>query len=95
MHVKISEEAEADLHNIEIYIKPKNPAAYERMVGAIFGSIYQLETFPLLGRNGREAETRELSVPRTPYVVVYRIPDQLHIKILRILHGRQQWPPGA
>lgn len=38
-------------------------------------------------------QTRELSVPRTPYIMVYTLPDEFHIDIETIIHMRQQFPP--
>jgi len=34
---------------------------------------------------------RELVIVRTPYIAAYQIADDT-VKILRILHGAQQWP---
>jgi len=36
-------------------------------------------------------ESRELVIPQTPYLAIYRI-DGHTISILRILHGSQCWP---
>jgi plasmid stabilization system protein ParE len=36
--------------------------------------------------------TRELIVVGTPYILVYRV-SQATIEIVRILRGRQDWPP--
>jgi toxin ParE1/3/4 len=44
-----------------------------------------------MGRKGRIEGTRELVISRTPYIAAYRIVDE-NIRILRILHGAQQWP---
>lgn len=52
----------------------------------------RLAEFPGLGRPGRLAQTRELVVPGTPYVVPYTVKgDTVHI--LAVLHHSQRWPP--
>lgn len=59
---------------------------------AIETSIGHLTTHPEMGRPGRIAGTRELVVPDTSFVVIYRAaPDR--VLILRLLHGAQSWPP--
>lgn len=93
MHLKFSNKAEADLKAIHTYISERNPDAAQRIVTSILMSAYQLEKFPFLGKPGRVQETRELTVPRTPYIIVYWLPDEYHIDVLHILHDRQQWPP--
>jgi toxin ParE1/3/4 len=47
--------------------------------------------FPFRGRAGEEPDTRELVVPRTAYIVVYRVRESV-VEILRVIHGAQQWP---
>jgi toxin ParE1/3/4 len=47
--------------------------------------------YPQSGRSGRVDGTRELVISGTPYIASYRIEDD-RIRILRILHGAQQWP---
>jgi toxin ParE1/3/4 len=44
-----------------------------------------------MGRSGRVADTRELVISRTPFIVVYRV-TPTRIEILRVLHGAQAWP---
>jgi toxin ParE1/3/4 len=47
--------------------------------------------FAEMGREGRVEGTRELVIPRTPYIACYRIEgDRIHI--LRVLHGARRWP---
>lgn len=93
MHLKFSNKAEADLKSIHSYIAERNPGAAHRVVTSLLLSAYQLESFPFLGRPGRVEDTRELSAPRTPYVLVYWLPDEYHIEVLHVLHERRQWPP--
>jgi hypothetical protein len=46
---------------------------------------------PEIGRNGRVAGTRELVIPKTPFLVPYRVNGQ-SLEILRIYHAAQRWP---
>jgi plasmid stabilization system protein ParE len=50
-----------------------------------------LTQFPEMGRPGRIEGTRALVISGTPYIAAYRI-DGEALRILRILHGAQQWP---
>ena len=93
MHARLTDDARADLHAIREYLEPRSPQGLTRMLSAIFTTIGQLESFPFLGREGRVGETREITVPRTPFIVVYSLADQYYIDIDRILHSRMQYPP--
>jgi plasmid stabilization system protein ParE len=62
-----------------------------RVALTIYESVALLQKFPHRGRPGRETSTRELVIPNLPYVVIYRIREQI-IEITRILHGAQSWP---
>jgi addiction module RelE/StbE family toxin len=48
-------------------------------------ALVQLARFPLSGRTGRIAGTRELVVPRTPFVVAYVVLE--NVEILAVIHG--------
>lgn len=95
MHARLSEDAETDLHTIRDYLEPRSPQGLQRVLSAIFTTIGQLELFPLLGKDGRVDGTRELIVPRTPFIIVYTVPDAYFIDVERILHGRLKYPPGV
>jgi toxin ParE1/3/4 len=44
----------------------------------------------MIGRQGRVGGTRELVVQGTPYIVVYRVHDD--VEILAVVHGARKWP---
>ena len=46
---------------------------------------------PELGRPGRVPGTRELVVLHTPYIIPYRVREDV-VEILRIFHGARRWP---
>jgi toxin ParE1/3/4 len=62
-----------------------------RVTMRIVTSVERLTTFPMSGRPGRVAGTRELVVSNSPFIVAYRVEHE-RIMILAIYHGAQQWP---
>ena len=44
-----------------------------------------------MGRPGRIPGTRELVIPKTPFIVPYRLQRNV-IQILRVYHGARRWP---
>ncbi len=80
-----------DLRAARAYIAAQQPDAAEHQIVRVLNAVESLARFPELGRSGRRAETRELVVGRTPYLVAYRLRGEI-IEILRVLHGRQRWP---
>ncbi len=93
MHIRFSPDARADLNHIRNHIALQSERSAERVIHAILHAVSYLEKFPFLGRGGRVDGTRELSVQRYPYIIVYTLPDQYHVDIERVLHSRQQFPP--
>ena len=90
MHVRLTEDAIADLDSVEEYLAPRNPQGLQRAFAAIFTTISQLETFPFLGRTGRIDGTREIVVPHTPFMIIYSLNEAQYIDIDRIFHTRQK-----
>ena len=95
MQLKWTNLANAELENIETYIREDNsPSAAIDVVLKIIDKAQQiLPQHPGAGRQGRVKNTRELVIDGLPFVVIYR--EQLsenRIEILRVLHDAQQWP---
>ncbi len=86
--------ASCDLETIGDYIAKDSPVAARRVVRAIEAAGGGLERFPLSGRPGHRTDTRELVVPRTPYIVPYRVHPQA-VEILAVFHGAQSWLDDA
>jgi plasmid stabilization system protein ParE len=63
-----------------------SPVAAEAILDKLLDEIDRLSSFPLMGREGRVEDTRELSLLDMPLVVSYRISDEA-IQILAILQG--------
>ena len=92
MKIAWSPEAIDDLVSLRAYIAEDNPAAARRTVQHIVESIEQLlPDNPRIGRAGRVPGTRELVIPRTPYIVPYRL-QRTTIQILRVYHAARRWP---
>ena len=60
------------------------------MAKSLYEGCGSLRAFPYSGRKGRIDGTRELVFPGLPYIVVYRIEDQV-VDVLRIYHGALDW----
>jgi toxin ParE1/3/4 len=73
------------------YVSQDSAAAAERIVDAIVRAVENLKRFPAAGRPGRVPGTRELVVPRTPYIVPYRVRADT-VELLLVLHAARKWP---
>jgi toxin ParE1/3/4 len=93
MNIRYSRVAQADIQSIFDYIAQENPKAAARVVSLIESSVMRLELFPLSGRSGAVAGTRELVVPRLPYIAVYQITLEV-VEIIAVFHAAQNKPRG-
>ena len=92
MRIRWTEPAAGDLTGICDYVnKHDGQEAARRVALRIYEGIGSLTQFPRRGRLGRKPNTRELVISGTPFLVVYRIREDV-IEISRILHGAQRWP---
>jgi toxin ParE1/3/4 len=81
----------ADRNAIFEYTQANSSQAAALVDDRIRLSISKLRKSPGIGRPGRVKGTRELLIQRTPYIAAYRVYGG-GVRILRILHGAQQWP---
>jgi toxin ParE1/3/4 len=87
-----SPEAIDDLAALRAFIEQDDPAAARRVALHIIENIETLlPRNPAMGRPGRVPGTRELVIPRTPFIVPYRIAGDT-LQILRVFHGARRWP---
>jgi toxin ParE1/3/4 len=98
MRVRWADPAQTDLFEILDYIARDNPAAAERVERRLVDAVASLAEQPRRGRPGRVEGTRELVIPRLPYIVIYKIVERplqpiSEIAVMRVLHGARQWPP--
>jgi|SRR5262245_16297782 len=91
MRIQWYEDALHDLRSLRRYIAQDNAVAASKVVKKILYAVNMLSEQPGMGRPGRIANTRELIVSRTPYIVPYRVKHHA-IEILRVFHCAMQWP---
>lgn len=88
--VRWSETALDDVDEMTTFIARDNPAASNRMADLIFEAAEKLAIGPYHYRPGREPGTRE-AVVHPNYILVYAVQADA-IRVLRLLHARQQYP---
>lgn len=93
MKLFLDAKAVEDLEHIFDWIAAENPSAANAVISRIFASIERLALFPMIGRDGQAAGTREWVVPRLPYIVVYQA-DSGHdvLRVIAIFHAAQLRP---
>ena len=73
------------------YIAVDDPKAAQLVVARILDAVALLAEQPGLGRPGRLPGTRELLVPKTRYLVPYRIRGDV-VEVLRVFHTSRRTP---
>lgn len=91
MIIRWLEDAVSDLQSLRRYIAKDNAIAANRVIKRVLHTVEMLTEQPGMGRNGRVLNTRELIISGTPYIIPYRVKDNM-IEILRVLHCAMQWP---
>lgn len=92
MRLRWTPAAAEDLEHIKDYLAEHLPQFAQSTVFELYETVRSLKVSPRLGRVGRQEGTRELVLPRLPYIVVYRLKEQA-IEILHIFHGSQDRRP--
>lgn len=62
-----------DLEDLHEYIAVDDPNAASRQLELILNAVARLSENTSMGRPGRVKGTRELVIPKTPYIAAYRI----------------------
>jgi toxin ParE1/3/4 len=88
MRVRISGKARTDLLAIYSYLAERNPLAAENVVEEINSKFRQLSHFPFMGRSRPEFLPSVRSALVGSYLVLYRVEDDDHIIVMRVIHGR-------
>ena len=92
MKIILTPAADQDLDDIESYIFKDNPTAAVEVVLTI---LEKIETIiinnPSIGRKGRILGTREFVMADLPYIIPYRIKDEV-LEILRVIHTSRKFP---
>jgi len=91
MRLRWTTPAAEDLYRIVQHIQTDNPTTAARTAKTLYDGCVGLQKFPRIGRRGRVQGTRELVIPGLPYVVVYKVGDEV-VEVLRIYHGAQDRP---
>ena len=88
--IVLTELAQQDLTAIKKYICCDNFSAAKEIVKHILEYVENLKENPSLGRAGRVLRTREIIIPKYPYIVPYQVRDN-SVYILRVLHTSRKW----
>ena len=93
MKVRWTSQAEQDRSDIMAYIAADNVRAAITM-DELFGSAAaRLADFPLLGKPGQIAGTREL-IAHESYRLIYEVDEaEKTVWVLALIHTARQWPP--
>lgn len=91
MTIVWSPRAVEHLTHLRSYIARDNPKAANRIAGTLLEAVECLAELANLGRPGRIAGTRELVVPGSAYVIVYRLRTD-RVEVIAVFHVRQKWP---
>ncbi len=86
MKVRWTTPALSDLEAIGDYIARQNPTAAARVVTRILDQADLLASHSHAGRPERVHGTRELVISDTPYVLPYRVREDV-VEVLAVFHG--------
>ncbi|MEI8389816.1 MAG: type II toxin-antitoxin system RelE/ParE family toxin [bacterium] len=90
MKIILSPLANQDLDEIESYIFKDNPAAAVDVILRILDKIQNvIRLNPSIGRKGRILGSREFVMPDLPYIIPYRVKDDV-LEVIRVIHTSVQ-----
>ncbi|MCU7860665.1 MAG: type II toxin-antitoxin system RelE/ParE family toxin [Candidatus Thiodiazotropha sp. (ex Lucinoma kastoroae)] len=93
MQIKWLRKALKNLDDEAEFIAQNDPQAAQMVMQQILKTISWLRDNPALGHPGRLPGTHELIIPKTRYIVPYRVRPRLQrIEILRVFHTSRKPP---
>ena len=91
MRLRWLRQALRELDEEAAFISREDERAAALVVRRVFDAVAKLPANPGLGHPGRVPGTRELVVPKTHYVVPYRVQGD-EVQLLRVFHTSRQRP---
>jgi len=92
MKIVLSPLANQDLDDIELYIFKDNPTAAVDVILTILDKIETvIATNPSIGRKGRMLGTREFVLSDLPYIIPYKVKNNI-LEIVRVIHTSRKFP---
>ena len=93
MLINWSKYAHADiLETLTYFASIEDRETGQEIVDKLFASTNILESFPFSGKQGRIEGTRELVIPKLPYILIYRIISSDVVEIARVFHTSKSFP---
>ncbi len=91
MKIVLTPTASHDIKHIYSYIIENSdvPTA-KKVLSSVENMIDHLEKFSELGKIGRVKNTRELTIPKLPFIIIYKL-YKTHIAIVSIMHTSKKW----
>ena len=91
MRLKWLRNALRNLDDEARYVAADDPAAAKLVVARLLDAVAAMVEQPGIGRAGRVPGTRELVVPKTRFIVPYRVHGDV-IEVLRVFHTSRRLP---
>jgi toxin ParE1/3/4 len=92
VRVRLSPRARQDLRELILYIARDSPSNARLVRDRVKDVFQRLSLHPERGRPGHVDGTRELVIPHTAYIAVYRATGR-SLEIIALIHESRQWPP--
>ena len=89
MRIVWAESAQREFDEAIAFIRARSPAGAQRVGRRILDAVNLLERFPELAPRSRHRDLRQLVVPRTPFLVIYRIHEG-RVEIRAVVHARRK-----
>ncbi len=92
MQIKWLRKALKNLEQAYNYLsEQETPETASALILKIQKAAEQLSNYPMMGYLGRIEGTRELVIPQSHYIIIYRLKGE-SVEILRVLHASRRYP---